>query len=140
VAIYNKTTLATIKALKINKQFMWGRKSGYREGFKKLEDEEKAAQDRIHAGDSGYFLGGTSVDDDHMPVGYYGYRKSFSEQRLDDIRKKIERVKQTDHAEALRLEAKHKQLLQNVADAHVALDAFETEQLGMERGESEDES
>lgn len=118
----------------------FGRKSGYREGFGKIEDKIKEAEDKIHSGDSGFAVGETSVDDDHMPHGHFDYIKSFSEERLEKLRDKFRKMKDIDHAEAIKLEEKHNNLLQNVADAHKALEEFEKEQLGMGEANPEGEN
>jgi hypothetical protein len=58
--------------------------------------------------------------------------------QLDELSSKLGGMMIEDRQEATELEARHNHLIQSVADAQVALDAFETEQLGMKRPEDED--
>ena len=117
---------------------MFGKEKHSREGYDEIENQipEALAAANEHPG-HGVPTGETRKEK-HYGGGYSirsveKYIPSPQQGRLWKLIEKLERMKEAGHGEALGLEAKHNKLIKDVEDAHAELEAFEKEQLGMDR-------
>jgi len=117
---------------------MWGKEKYSKEGYENLEKKTTEAKEASDVFPGTHVSTGVPESYDYGDGSYTArsasrFIPSPQRERFDDLTKKLERMKNAGHKEALELEAKHNQLLQEVVDAHQALDEFEKEQLGMDR-------
>ena len=115
---------------------MFGKEKYSKEGYEELE--KKTAEAKIASDAFPGMSVPTGVPESYnYGDGHYTARSehkfipSPQRERFNKLTEKLEKMKNAGHKEALGLEAKHNQLLQDVEDAHEALDEFEKEQLGI---------